>query len=166
MTSYVSIETEGNLGFDLEEVTNQVLQAVMEEEACPYDVTVNLTLTDNDEIQAVNASFRQIDRATDVLSFPNLHFETPGDFSEAEDHEADCFDPDTGELMLGDIMISEDKVREHAEAYGHSLKREFAFLVAHSLFHLCGYDHMEEEEAKVMESKQEAILQKLKITRE
>ena len=166
MTSYVSIETEGNLGFDLEEVTNQVLQAVMEEEACPYDVTVNLTLTDNAEIQAVNASFRQIDRATDVLSFPNLHFETPGDFSEAEDHEADCFDPDTGELMLGDIMISEDKVREQAEAYGHSLKREFAFLVAHSLFHLCGYDHMEEEEAKVMESKQEAILQKLKITRE
>ncbi|MBE5854035.1 MAG: rRNA maturation RNase YbeY [Lachnospiraceae bacterium] len=166
MTSYVSIETEGNLGFDLEEVTNQVLQAVMEEEACPYDVTVNLTLTDNDEIQAVNASFRQIDRATDVLSFPNLHFETPGDFSEAEDHEADCFDPDTGELMLGDIMISEDKVREQAEAYGHSLKREFAFLVAHSLFHLCGYDHMEEDEAKVMESKQEAILQKLKITRE
>ena len=166
MTSYVSIETEGNLGFDLEEVTNQVLQAVMEEEACPYDVTVNLTLTDNDEIQAVNASFRQIDRATDVLSFPNLHFETPGDFSEAEDHEADCFDPDTGELMLGDIMISEDKVREQAEAYGHSLKREFAFLVAHSLFHLCGYDHMEEEEANVMESKQEAILQKLKITRE
>ena len=166
MTSYVSIETEGNLGFDLEEVTNQVLQAVMEEEACPYDVTVNLTLTDNDEIQAVNASFRQIDRATDVLSFPNLHFETPGDFSEAEEHEADCFDPDTGELMLGDIMISEDKVREQAEAYGHSLKREFAFLVAHSLFHLCGYDHMEEEEAKVMESKQEAILQKLKITRE
>ena len=166
MTSYVSIETEGNLGFDLEEVTNQVLQAVMEEEACPYDVTVNLTLTDNDEIQAVNASFRQIDCATDVLSFPNLHFETPGDFSEAEDHEADCFDPDTGELMLGDIMISEDKVREQAEAYGHSLKREFAFLVAHSLFHLCGYDHMEEEEAKVMESKQEAILQKLKITRE
>ena len=166
MTSYVSIETEGNLGFDLEKVTNQVLQAVMEEEACPYDVTVNLTLTDNDEIQAVNASFRQIDRATDVLSFPNLHFETPGDFSEAEDHEADCFDPDTGELMLGDIMISEDKVREQAEAYGHSLKREFAFLVAHSLFHLCGYDHMEEEEAKVMESKQEAILQKLKITRE
>ncbi|MCR5319600.1 MAG: rRNA maturation RNase YbeY [Lachnospiraceae bacterium] len=166
MTSYVSIETEGNLGFDLEEVTNQVLQAVMEEEACPYDVTVNLTLTDNDEIQAVNASFRQIDRATDVLSFPNLHFETPGDFSEAEDHEADCFDPDTGELMLGDIMISEDKVREQAEAYGHSLKREFAFLVAHSLFHLCGYDHMEEDEAKVMERKQEAILQKLKITRE
>lgn len=166
MTSYVSIETEGNLGFDLEEVTNQVLQAVMEEEACPYDVTVNLTLTDNAEIQAVNASFRQIDCATDVLSFPNLHFETPGDFSEAEDHEADCFDPDTGELMLGDIMISEDKVREQAEAYGHSLKREFAFLVAHSLFHLCGYDHMEEDEAKVMESKQEAILQKLKITRE
>ena len=165
MTSYVSIETEGNLGFDLEEVTNQVLQAVMEEEACPYDVTVNLTLTDNDEIQAVNASFRQIDRATDVLSFPNLHFETPGDFSEAEDHEADCFDPDTGELMLGDIMISEDKVREQAEAYGHSLKREFAFLVAHSLFHLCGYDHMEEEEAAVMEEKQRAVLDRLNITR-
>ena len=166
MTSYVSIETEGDLGFDLQEVTDQVLAAVMEAEQCPYDVTVNLTLTDNDEIQRVNAEFRDIDRATDVLSFPNLNFEVPGDFSDAEEHEADCFDPDSGELMLGDIMISEDKVREQAEAYGHSLKREFAFLVAHSLFHLCGYDHMEPEEAKVMEEKQEAILQQLQITRE
>jgi probable rRNA maturation factor len=80
--------------------------------------------------------------------------------------EADYFDPDSGELILGDIIISVDKVEEQAESYGHSKKREFAFLVAHSMLHLCGYDHMEAEEAVVMEAKQEAVLTKLGITRD
>ena len=68
--------------------------------------------------------------------------------------------------MLGDIMISVDKVREQAESYGHSLKREFAFLVAHSMLHLCGYDHMEPDEAEIMERKQEELLSCLGITRD
>ena len=83
-----------------------------------------------------------------------------------EDSEADYFDPDTGELILGDIMISVDKVEEQAESYGHSVRREFAFLVAHSMLHLCGYDHMQEQEAAVMEQKQEKILEGLGITRD
>ena len=83
-----------------------------------------------------------------------------------EDNEADYFDPDTGELILGDIMISVDRVFSQAESFGHSVRREFAFLVAHSMLHLCGYDHMEDDERIVMERKQEEILTKLEITRE
>lgn len=113
----------------------------------------------------MNRNFRGIDRPTDVLSFPLLNYDTPSDFSAAEEEEADSFDPESGELMLGDIVLSGDKILEQAEAYGHSVKREFAFLVAHSMLHLCGYDHMTEEEAKEMERRQEEILQSLSITR-
>ena len=101
-----------------------------------------------------------------MLSFPNVAFINPGLFDIDENDEADYFDPETGELILGDIMISVDKVYEQAESYGHSVKREFAFLVAHSMFHLCGYDHMTEAEAKVMEKKQEDTLTALGITRD
>ena len=90
----------------------------------------------------------------------------PGDFSDAEEQEADCFDPDSGELVLGDIIVNAARVKEQAEAYGHSERREFAFLLAHSMYHLCGYDHMEAEEAAVMEEKQERVLQNLQITRD
>lgn len=100
------------------------------------------------------------------MSFPNLDFEQPGVFEIEESREVDYFDPDTGELILGDIIISVDKVQEQAENYGHSTRREFAFLVAHSMLHLCGYDHMEADEAKVMEAKQEEILNNLGITRD
>ena len=78
----------------------------------------------------------------------------------------DCFDPDTGELILGDIVLSVDKIYEQAESYGHSTKRELAFLVAHSMLHLFGYDHMEEDEMRIMEEKQREILDKLGITRD
>ena len=83
-----------------------------------------------------------------------------------EDAQADCFDPDSGELLLGDIILSVDRIQEQSKEYEHSLLREFAFLTAHSMFHLCGYDHMVPEEATVMENKQEEILRKLGITRE
>ncbi len=165
MTLYVAIESEADFDFDMEEVAKTVAEAALESENCPFESAVSLTVTDNAGIRDLNREFRGIDRETDVLSFPNLEYETPGDFSVADEAESDCFDPDTGELVLGDIVISTEKVKEQAESYGHSRKREFAFLVAHSMFHLCGYDHMTEEEAKVMEEKQEAVLTKLGITR-
>ena len=102
----------------------------------------------------MNLEHRGIDRATDVLSFPMLEFDHPGDFSIIDEETADVFDPESGELMLGDIVISVDKVLEQAQEYGHSPKREYAFLIAHSMLHLCGYDHMDDEERKVMEEKQ------------
>lgn len=165
MTFYVENETGVTFPFDVEEIVGQVALEVLDMEQCPYEVQLNVLLTDNDGIQEFNRNYRQIDCATDVLSFPNLDFEAPGEFEIHEDQEADYFDPDTGELILGDIIISVDKVAEQAGSYGHSLKREFAFLVAHSMLHLSGYDHMESEEASVMESKQEKVLNKLGITR-
>lgn len=78
--------------------------------------------------------------------------ESPADFSFDEEDEEDCFNPETGELVLGDIVISVDKVMEQAEKYGHSRTREYAFLIAHSMLHLFGYDHMVPEEARVMEA--------------
>ncbi len=123
-------------------------------------------LTDNEGIRYFNKEYRDIDRETDVLSFPNVDFAEPGVFDIDEDAEADYFDPESGELILGDIIISVDKIMEQAQNYGHSRLREFAFLVAHSMLHLSGYDHMEPEEAKVMEAKQEQVLTKLNITRD
>ena len=87
-------------------------------------------------------------------------FETPGDFDALEETPEMYFNPDTGELMLGDIVISVEKVKEQAEKYGHSETRELAFLVAHSMLHLSGYDHMEEEERKEMEAMQSEILER------
>lgn len=150
----------------MEETARQLIEGVLDMEECPYETQVNVLLTDNEGIREYNREYRSIDRETDVLSFPNLEFETPGVYEVEEEQEADCFDPDTGELILGDIIISVDRVAEQAESYGHSPKREFAFLVAHSMLHLSGYDHMESEEAKVMEAKQEQVLQKLGITRD
>ena len=85
-------------------------------------------------------------------------YETPSDFERLEEVAEDYFNLETGELLLGDIVISVDKVEEQAEKYGHSQARELAFLTAHSMLHLCGYDHMEEDERLVMEKKQEEIL--------
>lgn len=166
MTFYVENETSVTFSFSPEEVVKQVAEKVLDTENCPYEVQINVLLTDNEGIHAFNKEYRDIDRETDVLSFPNLNFETESDFLIPEEEEADYFDPDSGELILGDIIISVDKVKEQAESYGHSQKREFAFLVAHSMLHLCGYDHMEEDKAKVMEQKQEEVLTALQITRD
>ena len=166
MTFYVENETGESFAFDVEETVRLVCEAVLESEACPYETQVNVVLTDNEEIRKLNKKCREIDNETDVLSFPNLDFEVAGVFEIPEEAEADYFDLDTGELILGDIMISVDKVREQAESFCHSLKREFAFLVAHSMFHLCGYDHMDSREAEIMEKKQEEILTGLGITRD
>ncbi len=166
MTFYVENETSVVFPFDIEEIVKVVALEVLDTEQCPYEVQLNVLVTDNEGIHQFNREHRGIDRETDVLSFPNLEFQEEGVFDIDEDQEADYFDPDSGELILGDIIISVDKVYEQAESYGHSVKREFAFLVAHSMLHLCGYDHMEADEATVMERKQEETLSKLGITRD
>ena len=166
MTLYAENETEILLPLDVDGTAREVAEAVLKEEGCPYETSVNLLLTDNEGIREYNRKYREIDRETDVLSFPNAEYPRPSDFSGLEEQSADYFDPDSGELLLGDIMISAEKVKEQARLYNHSEKREFAFLVAHSMLHLCGYDHMEKEEAAVMEQKQEEILKSLGITRE
>ena len=164
MSLLIESEVEVKFDFDYEDLANCVVEAALDYEAFPYECEVNLTLTDNNGIWEINREYRNIDNPTDVLSFPMLSYETAGDFSKLEDDDTN-FNPDTGEIMLGDIIISIDKVLEQAKNYGHSTEREFAFLILHSMLHLFGYDHMTEEDAAVMEGKQRSILEKMQILR-
>ena len=162
MIFYVENETGASFDFDFEELAKTVAEAVLKEEKCGFEVEISLTITDDAGIQEINKEFRDIDKPTDVLSFPTVSYEEPGDFSVIDgEQKVDLLDPDTGNISFGDIVINENRVRSQALEYGHSEKREFAFLVAHSMLHLCGYDHMEEDEAKVMEAKQNDILNSL-----
>ena len=171
MTINIEYETDEKLDFDWETVIKSVVEAACDYVKCPYEAEVSVTLTDNESIRQINNEYRQIDNPTDVLSFPLLNYGYPADFSflESDDEDdeivSEYFNPDSGELMLGDIIISVDKVREQSLKYGHTDRRELAFLVAHSMMHLFGYDHMESTEAVVMEQKQEDVLSILGITR-
>ena len=159
-----SNEQDQTFDFDFLKVAEDVMETVLDQEGCPYESQVCLVLTDNETIHKTNLEYRQIDRATDVLSFPMIPFKTPADYSVIEGDDS-YFDLDTDELILGDVMISVDKVYAQAEEYGHSTEREFSFLFAHSMLHLLGYDHMEPDEAAVMEAKQAKALEDLGITR-
>lgn len=166
MALFYEEEAAFKVDFAPQEVAEAVINQVADMEEVPYEFDIYVTMVDNAAIHEINMEQRGIDRPTDVLSFPNLDFEEPGDFSLVEENEANYFDPETGMMLMGDIVISVDKVFEQAAEYGHSIKREFAFLVAHSMLHLCGYDHMEVDEAAVMEAKQKEALEALNITRE
>lgn len=157
------IQTKEKFEFDIEETALKVCEQVLEQEEFPEDAEVSLVVTDAEEVHRLNLEFRGIDRTTDVLSFPGLDFEEPADYDCIDDS---CINPDNDCVMLGDIVICAQKVKEQAAEYGHSRLREFAFLVAHSMLHLCGYDHMTPEEAEVMESRQEQALGSLGITRD
>ena len=165
MTLALSFETENPFDFDAESLIRQVAEAVLDSENCPYACSLNLLLTDDVSMREINRSERGLDASTDVLSFPFIFFPAPADYSALENDPMN-FDPDSGELLLGDMVISLDKLFAQARAYGHSPRRELAFLVAHSMFHLLGYDHEEDAERRIMEEKQEAVLQRLGITRE
>ncbi len=165
MSLLVEAEVQVDFDFNYEALAKRVVEFAIEHEEFPYECEVNLTLTDNEGIREINREYREIDKPTDVLSFPLLNYEKAGDFSALEEDYDDNFNPDTGEIMLGDIIISVEKVKEQAINYGHSMEREFAFLILHSMLHLFGYDHMTEEEAAIMEGKQKTILEKMQILR-
>lgn len=166
MIFYVENETEYEFPFDTEELVAEVADKALLMEGCTIEVEVNVLITDDEGIREYNRRFRGIDKATDVLSFPNLDFEEKSCFALPEKKLADYKNPESGNIVLGDIILSKDRILCQAQEYGHSIKREFAFLVAHSILHLCGYDHMTGEEAAEMEEKQEAVLGSLGITRE
>lgn len=167
MNFYVENEIDAEFGFDVSDLVSLVASRVLENENCPFDnITVNVLITDNEGIRQYNRDFRNIDKETDVLSFPSLEFEKPGEYVIPAGSEADHTDPETGDIILGDIILSADRIFAQADEYGHSVKREFAFLVAHSMLHLSGYDHMTEEESKEMEKRQEKALNDLGINRQ
>lgn len=140
---------------DIEKLIEDCTAAALEEEGIDDTAEVSVTFVDNEGIRALNNEHRGIDRETDVLSFP------------LGDDDGYEIDPDNDAIMLGDIVISLERAAQQAEEYGHSYRREVAFLITHSLFHLLGYDHVNsEEEEKLMFGKQEKVLDKLGITRE
>lgn len=136
-----------------EQLIEDCARAALEEEGIEDDAEISVTLVDNARIREMNAEHRDIDRETDVLSFPL------GDENGFE------VNPDTDAILLGDVVISLEKALSQAEEYGHGFRRETAFLLTHSLFHLLGYDHATEDEEKEMFAKQEKVLHKLGITR-
>lgn len=165
-TSFEEDKLNEMFEFDPVQTAQAVAEAVLVLEKCPSDAEISLFITDSEGIRTVNRETRDLDAVTDVLSFPVFQYMEPGNFGESEGRDAECLDPVTGRLMLGDILINADRVISQSEEYGHSRKREFAFLVAHSMLHLIGYDHMTEDDESIMNDRQEAVLNSLNITRE
>ncbi len=166
MQVIIENELESDLPEYFSEVINTVVAASVAHIDCPYECEVNVLFTDNAGIQGINRDQRDIDAPTDVLSFPMLEFEEPGNFDVVNEEDVWQFNPETGDLLLGDIVLNMDRIQSQAKEYGHSVKRELAFLCAHSMLHLSGYDHMTDEEREVMERLQEEILAKNGFTRD
>lgn len=158
--------TGEDFSFDAEGLAREVAQRVLEDADCPFEAQVHLLIVGAEEIRRLNDAHRGRDAVTDVLSFPGLEFEAPGVFSMPEEALSINLDPESGAYWLGDIVICKEAVGEQAARYGHSERRELAFLVAHAMLHLTGYDHETEEEEEVMTGKQEEILSALGITRD
>ncbi|MDD6564805.1 MAG: rRNA maturation RNase YbeY [Clostridiales bacterium] len=138
---------------------NRVCCEIMKNEECNFDAEISFTFTDNEGIREINRDYRNIDRPTDVLSFPMLEF---------CDDETDVeYETENGLVLLGDIVISIERAKEQAQEFGHSLRRELAFLTAHSMLHLLGYDHVDDPVGeKMMIEKQDIALNALGITRD
>lgn len=164
MTLNLDSEVDIKFDFDYTKVFSDVVTASLEYTDCPYEVCVDLLLTDDENIRAINKENRDIDAATDVLSFPMNDFPKEGDFSLIE-NDPMAFDAESGELILGDIVLSMDHIIAQAKEFGHSELREYAFLIAHSMLHLQGYDHIEEEDRIIMEKAQRDIMERLDILR-
>lgn len=165
MTIYFETECEADFDFDYEKIAKDVINTAIDHMGFPFEAEVSVTITDDEGIQTINKEFRQIDSPTDVLSFPMIEYKNAGDFSEIEENN-DLFNPESGEVILGDIVLNVQRIYKQAEEYGHSILREYAFLIAHSMLHLFGFDHMTEAEASVMEQKQREILNILGISRD
>ncbi|WP_069998429.1 rRNA maturation RNase YbeY [Cellulosilyticum sp. I15G10I2] len=142
---------------DVIEDMHRVIMQCLEEERVPFDVEISLIVVDEEEIRAINKQYRNIDKSTDVLSFPQIEAFSNGKiiWEEVEAHQ----------VMLGDIILCHEKAIKQAEEYGHTIKREVCFLIAHSMFHLLGYDHMNVQDERTMIDKQEHILSLLGILR-
>jgi len=144
----------------LEKVINDAVKTSMDIEAFNIKSEVSILLVDDEKIREINNEHRQIDKATDVLSFPVVDIREGEIVSDTGD-----FNLDEELLLLGDIIISLETAKRQADEYGHSFEREIAFLTTHGVFHLLGYDHMEKEEEEKMLYKQETVLRKLGLVR-
>ena len=146
--------------FSLKRQLRRTVKTALEAEGVACDCEINILLTDDEGIREVNRDMREIDRATDVLSFPMFDL-VPGEHPDEYDA-----DPDTGLVPLGDMCISVERAKAQAEEYGHSFDREICYLCVHSVLHLLGYDHLDEGEMKrQMRGREEEIMSTLKLER-
>ena len=156
MTVLIDDRSNNAIACDFFETIEKVAEVSLQYEEFEQACEISVSIVTDEEIQSINKEFRGIDKATDVLSFPQLSF--------SEDEVAGVNEND--EIVLGDIIISLERAKEQAAEYAHSLKREIAFLTAHSMLHLLGYDHMNTDEEAVMNGKQKEILEGMGIFRE
>ena len=152
--SYLSYDENKELETVIQEVA---LECFKEENLERTNLYLSVTLTNPENIKRINKEYRNIEKETDVLSFPMFEKEELEEILKEKDNLV--------EDVLGDIIISVEKVEEQSKEYGHSIKRELAYMVVHGFYHLMGYDHMNEIDKKEMRKKEENILSKLNITR-
>lgn len=151
---------------NMQNLMERAVEAALENECFDKPYEISVLITDNYGIKDINKEHRNIDSETDVLSFPMLQF--IGGYFTKDNYKPDyCdLDPDTGEIVLGDIVISIEKAKEQAKIYGHSVEREVAYLTVHSVLHLLGHDHEKDEDKAIMRKKEEEILKRLGLLRQ
>ena len=158
MAIYIDYETKTKLDFDdVDKVIKKAIKTVMKEKNIPEILDVNVLLTTKPIIHQINLENRNVDSPTDVLSFPYFEYKVPGKFS----HKINKNE----ENILGDIILCVSKAKEQARKYGHSQKREVAFLIVHSMLHLIGYDHIEEKDAILMQKEERRFMELINIKR-
>ena len=152
---YLDLEAEDKY----EEIIKRVIEQCFKEEKIEKSkLYISIILTNPEHIHEINKQYRNVDRATDVLSFPIFEKEEIDEKIRTQDFEH--------EDVLGDIIISIEKVKEQAVEYGHSFEREFAYMLVHGFYHLMGYDHIQEADKVIMRAKEEKVLEKLGIRRD
>lgn len=161
----VSLETSVRFPFKPAYRAKQIIEAALLYLGVPYEAQLDVTVADRDYVAMLNKQYRNIDSTTDCLSFPLVDYEAPLDFTIVENDPGAYLDPETGSIMLGDIVICAQRVIEQAKEYGHGELREFDFLIVHSLLHLLGFDHIDDKDRAVMEKTQRKILESAGITR-
>lgn len=156
--NYIDIDVSEGVQFpaESEKIIKDVINIVLEKDKLPFDVCISVMITSMEEIREINNEQRNIDKPTDVLSFPSLVFDA--NYKLAEEISAKDYDPEYNAVFLGDMVICHDKIKEQALEYGHSYERELSYLTVHSMYHLLGYDHETEELKKDMRIKEEKIL--------
>jgi probable rRNA maturation factor len=151
---------------ELETIIKDVIEYTLKKEELIIDKEVSVIFIDNEEIKEINLINRRKNEITDVLSFPMLHYPSNRVFKDVYlNYEFDQSDLFEGRLIIGDVAISLEKAKEQSAEFGHSFTRECAYLTVHSILHLLGYDHMEEEQKKLMRKREEEILNDFNISR-
>ncbi|MFL0195820.1 rRNA maturation RNase YbeY [Clostridium sp. WILCCON 0269] len=145
---------------ELEKTIKSVIECALKEEKVKFPCEISVVFIDNENIKSINRENRNVDKITDVLSFPMLEYPEGKVFKQIYlNHKFHEYDMNDGNLVLGDIVISLEKAKEQSKEFGHSFFRETCYLIVHSVLHLLGYDHMKDEDKKLMRKREEEILQ-------